>query len=107
MTDLAIKIEGTGTHRTVRLEGTCDLATVPQLREALVPLAPPEVRRLVIDVSELEFCDSTGLGTMLGALRRMREGGGEFAIAGAHGTVLKLLRITGVDTLISLVDSDG
>ena len=102
MTDLSIRVEGSGSSRTVHLEGTCDLATVPELREALMPLAPPEVKRLVIDVSQLEFCDSTGLGTMLGALRRMREGDGEFAISGAHGTVLRLLQITGVDTLVSL-----
>lgn len=104
MTDLTINIESEGDSRTVRLEGTCDLATVPQLREALMPLAPPEVKRLVIDVSELEFCDSTGLGTMLGALRRMREGNGEFSISGAHGTVLRLLQITGIDALVSLID---
>jgi anti-sigma B factor antagonist len=70
-----------------------------------MPLAPPEVKRLVINVSELEFCDSTGLGTMLGALRRMREGGGEFSIAGAHGTVLRLLQITGLDSIVPLTDS--
>jgi anti-sigma B factor antagonist len=105
LTDLTIRVEGDGPSRTVRLVGTCDLATVPALREALMPLAPPEVKRLVINVSELEFCDSTGLGTMLGALRRMREGGGEFSIAGAHGTVLRLLQITGLDSIVPLTDS--
>lgn len=103
MNDLSIRVEGEGAERVVKLEGTCDLATVPDLRQALMPLAPPDVDRLVIDVSALEFCDSTGLGTMLGALRRMREGGGEFAIKGAGGTVLRLLEITGLDRVIALV----
>ena len=103
MTDLDIRIEGDGAERVVRLEGSCDLATVPDLRQALMPLAPPEVTRLVLDVTNLEFCDSTGLGTMLGALRRMKEGGGEFAIAGAQGTVLRLLQITGLDKIVPLV----
>jgi anti-sigma B factor antagonist len=105
LTDLTIRIEGDGASRTVHLEGTCDLATVPALREALMPLAPPEVTRLVINVSQLDFCDSTGLGTMLGALRRMREGDGEFSIAGAHGTVLKLLQITGLDSIVPLSEA--
>ncbi len=103
MTDLHIRVDEAGTRCTVYLEGTCDLATVPALRQALMPLSPPEVTELVIDVGGLEFCDSTGLGTMLGALRRMREGGGEFAIAGARGTVLRLLEITGLDSVVPLV----
>jgi anti-sigma B factor antagonist len=102
MTDLHIRVDEAGTSRTVHLEGTCDLATVPALRQTLMPLAPPEVTELVIDVGRLEFCDSTGLGTMLGALRRMREGGGEFAISGARGTVLRLLEITGLDNVVPL-----
>ena len=103
MSDLQIRIEAAGTKRVVYLEGTCDLATVPDLRQALMPLGPPEVMELLVDVSLLEFCDSTGLGTMLGALRRMREGGGEFGIAGASGTVLRLLEITGLDAVVPLV----
>jgi len=105
MTDLTIRIEGAGAERTVHLEGTCDLATVPELRQALMPLGPPDVTRLVVNVSQLEFCDSTGLGTILGALRRLREGGGEFAIAGAQGTVLRLLEITGLDRVVPLLDA--
>ncbi len=103
MSDLRIRVEGDRSKRVVHLDGTCDLATVPQLRQALMPLGPPEVMVLVIDVSLLEFCDSTGLGTMLGALRRMREGGGEFGISGAHGTVLRLLEITGLDSVVPLL----
>lgn len=103
MNDLQIRIEGQGTKRIVYLEGMCDLATVPQLRQALMALGPPDVMELVVDVNLLEFCDSTGLGTMLGALRRMREGGGEFGIAGARGSVLRLLEITGLDNVVPLV----
>ncbi len=102
MNDLTIRIEGNGLERRIHLEGSCDLATVPELRQALMGIGPPEVTKLVLDVSELEFCDSTGLGTMLGSLRRMREGGGDFAIAGASGTVLRLLEITGLDSLVQL-----
>jgi anti-sigma B factor antagonist len=101
--DLRISTSNDGPRCVVHLEGTCDLATIPDLRQALMPLSPPDVTSLVLDVSELEFCDSTGLGTMLGALRRMNEAGGEFAIAGAHGTVLRLLEITGLDKIVPLI----
>jgi anti-sigma B factor antagonist len=105
VTDLSIDVRGTGAERTVVLEGALDLATVPKLKQVLQGLGPPEITRLVVDVGALDFCDSTGLGTMLGALRRMREGNGDFAIAGASGTVMRLLEVTGLDEIVPLISS--
>jgi anti-sigma B factor antagonist len=104
--DLSITITESGSDRTVRLEGTCDLATAPDLRTALQPLVPPEVQDLIVDVSALEFIDSTGLGVILGAMRRLREGGGHLRIAGASGTVRRVLEITDLDKVIPLVDAE-
>ena len=102
MLDLEINVAGEGTERVVRLGGTCDIASAPKLKETLVSLRPPDVRSVVIDVTELEFVDSTGLGLMLGALRRQREGGGELKIAGAQGAVLRVLEVTDLDKVIPL-----
>jgi anti-sigma B factor antagonist len=104
--DLSITITESGNTRTVRLEGTCDLATAPDLRNAMQSLVPPEVQDLVVDVSALEFIDSTGLGVILGAMRRLREGGGALRIAGAAGTVRRVLEITDLDKVIPLVDAE-
>jgi anti-sigma B factor antagonist len=100
--DLNINVEGDGPTRTVRLEGACDLATAPGLRGVLLPLTPPEVMELVIDVSELYHLASTGLGVVLGAVRRMREGGGDLVILGARGRVLETLELTGVAKVVRL-----
>jgi len=102
MNDLDITIHGEGAERTVHLEGTCDLASAPQLREKLAELRPPTVRSLVIDVSGLDFVDSTGLGLLLGAMRRLREAGGSLALAGATGSVLRVLEITDLDKVFPL-----
>ena len=102
MNDLDVTVRGDGTQRTVHLEGTCDLASAPQLREKLLELRPPAVRDLVIDVSGLEFIDSTGLGLLLGAMRRLREAGGTFGLAGATGAVLRVLEITDLDKVFPL-----
>lgn len=103
--DLRIDVTENGSSRTVRLEGTCDLATAPDLRNALQPLLPPEVTEVVVDVTELDFIDSTGLGVILGAMRRLREGSGVLRIAGATGTVRRVLEITDLDKVIPLVDA--
>lgn len=100
--DLRIRVEGEGTHRVVHLTGECDLASAPQLRETLRPLAPPDVTSLVLDLAELDFLDSTGLGVLLGSLRRLREQDGELKIAGARGQPRQLLAVTGLDRILPL-----
>ena len=104
--DLRIAVTENGTSRTVRLEGTCDLATAPELRNALQQLTPPEIREVTVEVSALEFIDSTGLGVILGAMRRLREGAGTLRIAGASGTVRRVLEITDLDKVIPMVDAE-
>jgi anti-sigma B factor antagonist len=104
--ELSISITENGTARVVKLEGTCDLATAPELRQALHALTPPDVQDVTLDVSGLEFIDSTGLGVVLGAMRRLREGGGNLRIAGAAGTVRRVLEITDLDKVIPLVDAE-
>ena len=103
--DLTINVTENGTNRVVRLEGSCDLATAPNLRQTLQPLTPPDVQELTLDVSQLEFIDSTGLGVVLGAMRRLREGGGTLRISGAHGIVKRVLEITDLDKVIPLADT--
>jgi anti-sigma B factor antagonist len=61
------------------------------------------VLHLIFDVSALEFIDSTGLGLLLGALRRLREAGGTLKVAGARDGVLRVLEITELDKVIPLV----
>ncbi len=103
MNDLDITIRGEGKDKTLHLEGTCDLASAPLLRETLVELRPPEVLNVTVDVAGLEFIDSTGLGLLLGTLRRLREAGGTMQISGAQGAVLRVLEITDLDKVIPLV----
>lgn len=105
--DLAIEVASDADRTIVRLEGGCDLAEVPRLREVLAPLVPPEVNELVIDVSELQMLDDTGLGVLLGALRRQRERGGRLKLAGAGGPVLESLRLTGLTEILPLYDDVG
>ena len=103
--DLTIRVDESGTTRTVKLGGSCDLATAGSLRQTLHGLMPPEVNDVVLDVSDLEFIDSTGLGIVLGAMRRLREGGGSLEIAGATGIVRRVLEITDLDKVIPLIDA--
>lgn len=101
---LRIRVDGDGARRVVRLSGECDIASAPQLQEVLATLRGPDVTEIVIDATDLDFLDSTGLGTLVGALKRMRESGGELRIAGARGPVRRVLQITGLDRVIPVTE---
>ena len=53
-------------------------------------------RELIIDLTRLEFLDSTGLGALIGAHKRAKEGGGRVSLVVQEGQILRLLRITGL-----------
>jgi anti-sigma B factor antagonist len=78
------------------LGGSLDVATSPSLRASLMEAADREKREIVVDLSHLEFLDSTGLGALIGAHRRAVERGGTVRLVAQEGQILRLLRITGL-----------
>jgi len=86
------------------LAGEVDVANVAQVREAALELLARGVKRLVVDLSATEYMDSSGLGTLVGLLKRLKETGGEIAIAGARPRVRRLFEITGLKQVFALHD---
>jgi anti-sigma B factor antagonist len=78
------------------LGGTLDLATSPTLRAALLEAANGKKHEIVVDLTQLEFLDSTGLGALIGAHKRATENGGAVRLVTHEGQILRLLRITGL-----------
>ena len=85
----------------VRATGELDVATAPVLADVLRALDRP-CRRVVLDVSGLTFIDSSGLALAVNAHRRATRDGYELVVAGASGTVLDVLRLTGLDVSLPL-----
>ena len=85
--------------------GEIDLYTAPRLHSELAGLLvegmPP---RVIIDMSGVEFCDSTGMNVLLSCLRRARERGGDLEIAAPKPAVRKILQVTGLDSVFTLVE---
>ncbi len=89
--------------RTVlEVAGEIDVYTAPQLRERLIALVDDGVRKVIVDLSRVEFLDSTGLGVLVGGLKRLRSVGGDLVLVCAHERLLKIFRITGLDRVFTL-----
>jgi anti-sigma B factor antagonist len=82
---------------TLHPRGDIDVATVEQQRgQWLQAVGERRPQRLVIDLSEVTFLDSTGLGAIVALQRRQRAHGGVVAIANAAPPVAQILQLTGM-----------
>ncbi len=82
--------------------GEIDLATAPQLREGLEQAELQAPSGLIIDLSGVGFIDSTGIGELVGCHRRCQEQGRPLAFVVPGGTITKILRVTGMDSVFDL-----
>jgi anti-sigma B factor antagonist len=92
-------LEGMDGCMVVFAVGEIDMVTAPTLREALVQ-AVESRRHLVVDLSAVSFLDSTGLGVLIHAQKRIAATHKSMSLAGPTGMVAKVLRITRVDEAI-------
>jgi anti-sigma B factor antagonist len=80
----------------LRLTGELDMATAHKLRDQLTSLADDGARHVTVDLSDLEFIDSTGLSVLVTGLKRLREQGGDLALRSPRPSTRKILEITGL-----------
>ncbi|HJE57087.1 MAG TPA: STAS domain-containing protein [Nocardiopsis listeri] len=86
----------------VTVGGEIDLYTAPQLRDELVGSLEEGTRRLLVDMSRTEFCDSTGISVLLAAMKRAREKGGDLEIVAPRPAVMKVLEVTGLHEVFTI-----
>jgi anti-sigma B factor antagonist len=105
VTPLQIDRGGTTMHPVVAVRGEIDVATSPRLRTELSALLGRGATEVTLDFAGVTFVDSSGLGVLVGALKRLREGAGSddartLRIVGAQDAVRKVFEITGLDTAL-------
>jgi anti-sigma B factor antagonist len=86
--------------------GEIDLYTAPRLHSeiaAVIASAAP-ASRVIIDLSGVEFCDSTGMNVLLSCLRQVQERRGELKLAAPRPAVRKILQVTGLDSVFTIVN---
>jgi anti-sigma B factor antagonist len=94
--DLSIHVHLVDDVQVFELIGSLDIATSPTVRAALTEASERGSHRLIVDLTRVDFLDSTGLGALIGGQRRAKEFGGEVRLVAKEGQILRLLRITGL-----------
>ena len=85
-----------GDCAVIQVIGEVDVYTAPMLREQIRELAAKGAVHLIADLGQVDFIDSTGLGVLVGGLKRLREAGGSLALVISAPRILRIFQITGL-----------
>ncbi|MHB1930900.1 MAG: STAS domain-containing protein [Acidimicrobiales bacterium] len=102
--DFAFEVVDMDGVHVVSLYGQLDLANAQRVREMLVETGGTS---LVVDLSRLQFMDSSGIAALLGARNEIITAGQEFELRGAQGIVRRVLEVSGLSYLLAAADADG
>lgn len=89
-------------HAVLAVSGDVDMHTAPALRQQIAELVAAGNNRVLVDMSGVDFLDSTGLGALLGGLKEIRGGDGRLALVGVNDRVMKVFTITALDTVFDI-----
>jgi anti-sigma B factor antagonist len=85
--------------------GEVDLFTAPDLKAAIGQSLDAGRSRVVVDLTDTTFLDSSGLGVLVGALQRLRDRGGALAIVNVDASIARTFSITGLDQILAISDT--
>lgn len=89
----------------VDVEGEIDVYTAPRLRELLIDLVNKGNFHLLVNMEKVDFLDSTGLGVLVGGLKRVRAHDGSLELVCTQERILKIFRITGLTKVFGIYAS--
>ena len=89
----------------IAVGGEIDVYTAPKLRDKITELVADGIYDLIVDMEAVEFLDSTGLGVLVGGLKKVRAHDGSLQLVCNQDRLLKIFRITGLAKVFMIHDS--
>lgn len=103
--DLGIALEEVDDYSIVVLSGEVDVYSAPKLRDTIKKLVEEGRFRIVVDLEHVAFLDSTGLGVLVGGLKRVKHHQGDLGIICRQERILRIFRITGLTKVFNIYPS--
>jgi anti-sigma B factor antagonist len=94
-----------GDRHVVAVRGEIDLFTAPELKQKLTDAIEGGKNRIVVDLSDTSFLDSTALGVLIGAVKRLRSRDGALVIVNTDQNIAKTFEITGLDQIFTILST--
>ena len=103
--DVRVTSRDVGPRTVVAVEGEIDVSSVDGLRDRLAELLDRDRTDLIIDLRAVRFMDSTGLGLLVGTLKKVRLAGGQLQLVIDSERLLKVFRITALLQVFTVHDT--
>ncbi|HEY9577371.1 MAG TPA: anti-sigma factor antagonist [Pseudobacillus sp.] len=100
--NITIDVKETEQQTKVRIAGEIDAYTAPKFRETVFPYTEKENSNIVIDLSEVSYMDSTGLGVFVGLFKSLNANGGTLQLVGLSERLRRLFDITGLADIMNI-----
>ena len=100
--ELGLDVEEKDGATILAVRGEVDVYTAPRLREKLVELVSQGKYRIIVNLEGVDFLDSTGLGVLVGGLKRLRSHDGDLTLVCTQPRILKVFEITGLTKVFAI-----
>jgi anti-sigma B factor antagonist len=100
--ELSVSQQSVGEYPVLAVRGEVDVYSAPALADGLNTLIDSGTKAVIVDLTEVGFLDSTGLGVLVAARSAAADAGRSLPIACAHERILKLFKITGLDAVFEI-----
>ena len=103
-----ITIRDLGRHKIMSVDGDVDLYNVGELKKAIFALLDDqEIRSLIIDMKNIHYMDSSGIGALVAGQKKVKVKGGRFALLNIQEDVLNILRLATLDQFFTIYESES
>ncbi|MCY3910482.1 MAG: STAS domain-containing protein [bacterium] len=103
--EFSVTVASHGRWEVLTVTGEIDMATAPRFRQRLLGVITGGAQNVVIDLSGVDFIDSTGLGVLMGAAKRVRSAGGDIRLVMVGSRLAELIELTRLDRVLDVFDS--
>ena len=88
-------------------QGVIDVTVAPEFRTELLALANDGNKQIIVDLSDVEVIDSSGLGALIDGLKAIRKHGGDLRLASLNAQVASMVELTNLGGILKVVDPNG
>ncbi len=103
---MEIEFKNTGEHKIVLVSGEVDLYNVSELKKALFSVTDGANQSVVVDLKNVNYMDSSGIGALVAGQKKMKAHNGKFALVNIHDDVLNILKLATLDRFFKIYESE-
>lgn len=101
-----IDIKEMGEHKVIEVSGEVDLYNVSELKKALFSVTDGSHQSVIVDMKDVNYMDSSGIGALVAGQKKMKAHNGRFALMNVHDDVLNILKLATLDRFFKIYESE-